>query len=105
VTRYFEDFRAGDVVQLGRKQVTADEIVAFAREYDPQPFHVDDSAAASSPFGGLIASGWHTAPMSMRLFVRRVRDRHRIQIDVDLDVLADQAAQHALHFRDDCVRR
>ena len=72
MTRYFEDFRPGDVAQLGRKRVTADEIVAFAREYDPQLFHVDEAAAASSPFGGLIASGWHTAAMFMRLFVEEL---------------------------------
>jgi acyl dehydratase len=72
VTRYFEDFHAGDVVRLGRRQVTRDEIVAFAREFDPQPFHVDERAAAESPFGGLIASGWHTAAMFMGLFVREL---------------------------------
>jgi acyl dehydratase len=72
VTRYFEDFRAGEVVRLGRRRVTADEIVAFAREYDPQPFHLDEEAAAASPFGGLIASGWHTAAIFMSLFVREI---------------------------------
>ena len=72
MTRYFEDFRAGDVAQLGRKRVTRAEIVAFAREYDPQPFHVDEQAAATSPFGGLVASGWHTAAMFMRLFVEEL---------------------------------
>ncbi|MFG1192955.1 MaoC/PaaZ C-terminal domain-containing protein [Xanthobacter flavus] len=55
---------------LGRFTFTAEEIVRFARAYDPQPFHVDAEAAASSPFGGLIASGWHTASMWMGLFVR-----------------------------------
>ncbi len=72
VTRYFEDFRAGEVVTLGRRRVTRDEIVAFAREFDPQPFHVDEEAAAKSPWGGLIASGWHTAAMFMGLFVREI---------------------------------
>ena len=67
--RYFEDFAAGDVVRLGTKRLSAEEIVAFAREYDPQPFHLDEDAAAQSPYGGLIASGWHTAALFMRLFV------------------------------------
>jgi acyl dehydratase len=67
--RYFEDFADGDEVELGSKTVTREEIVAFAREFDPQPFHVDDDAAALSPYGGLIASGWHTTAMFMRLYV------------------------------------
>jgi acyl dehydratase len=72
VTRYFEDFRAGDVVRLGRRRVTRDEIVEFAREFDPQPFHLDEEAGRRSPFGGLVASGWHTAAMFMGLFVREI---------------------------------
>jgi acyl dehydratase len=72
VTRYFEDFVPGDVFELGSHTVTRDEIVAFAREYDPQPFHLDDAAAADGPFGGLIASGWHTAALFMRLYVDAV---------------------------------
>src|SRR5687768_13918311 len=70
LTRYFEDFRPGDVVQLGRRRVTRDEIVAFAREFDPQPFHLDEEGGARAPFGGLVASGWHTAAIFMGLFVR-----------------------------------
>jgi acyl dehydratase len=70
--RYWEDFRAGDVVQLGTYEVTREEIVAFARRYDPQPFHLDEDAAAETPYGGLIASGWHTAAMFMRLFVEGI---------------------------------
>ena len=66
---YFEDFEPGQVVELGSRTVTEEEIVAFAREYDPQPFHVDPAAAAGSVFGGLIASGWHTGAMWMRLYV------------------------------------
>jgi acyl dehydratase len=67
--RYFEDFEPGHVFELGSRTVTADEIVAFGREFDPQPFHVDEEAAAASNFGGLIASGWHTGAMWMRLYV------------------------------------
>ena len=67
--RYFDDFEPGRVFELGSRTVTAEEIVAFGREFDPQPFHVDEEAAAASIFGGLIASGWHTGAMWMRLYV------------------------------------
>ena len=67
--RFFEDFSAGQVVELGSHTVTEDEIVAFARQWDPQSFHVDPEAARESVFGGLIASGWHTASLWMRLYV------------------------------------
>jgi acyl dehydratase len=65
----FEDFEPGQVYELGSTAVTEADIVAFAREFDPQPFHVDPEAAAESVFGGLIASGWHTGAMWMRLYV------------------------------------
>ncbi len=64
---YWEDFREGDVREFGGMVVEHDEIVRFATAYDPQPFHVDDEAARQSMFGGLIASGWHTAAMAMRM--------------------------------------
>jgi acyl dehydratase len=67
--RYFEDYAVGEVLQFGDELITGDDIVAFARRYDPQPFHVDAAAAASSSFGGLIASGWMTAGVVMRLLV------------------------------------
>ena len=67
--QYFEDFRPGQTVELGSRTVTEEEIVAFARQWDPQPFHVDPDAARDSDFGGLIASGWHTGAMWMRLYV------------------------------------
>jgi acyl dehydratase len=66
---YFEDFEPGQVYELGSHTVTEEEIVGFAREWDPQPFHLDPEAAAHSPFGGLIASGWHTGSLWMRLYV------------------------------------
>ena len=66
---YFEDFEPGQDIDLGTRTVTEDEIVAFARQYDPQPFHVDRNAAAESIYGGVIASGWHTCAMMMRLVV------------------------------------
>ena len=65
----FEDFEPGQVYELGSKVVTEDEIVAFAQQFDPQPFHLDPEAAKDSVFGGLIASGWHTGAMWMRLYV------------------------------------
>jgi acyl dehydratase len=67
--RYFEDFRPGAVVELGSRTLDEAAIVAFAREYDPQPFHTDPEAARSSVFGGLIASGWQTVGVYMRLLV------------------------------------
>jgi acyl dehydratase len=66
--RYFEDFVVGMVSEFGEIAVTAGEIVEFAQRYDPQVMHTDPVAAAQGPFGGLIASGWHTASMMMRLF-------------------------------------
>lgn len=72
---YFEDFEEGQVFGLGEKTLTKEEIVAFAREYDPQPFHVDEEAARGSAFGGLVASGWHTAAVFMRLYVDAVLHR------------------------------
>jgi acyl dehydratase len=70
--RHWEDFRVGDVVELGPITVSEEEIVEFASRYDPQPFHVDPAAAKESPFGGLIASGWHTTALFMGMFVRGV---------------------------------
>ena len=67
--RYFEDFQVGDVFELGTTSVTEEEIIAFARQFDPQPFHVDPARARASVFGGIIASGWHTASLFMRLLV------------------------------------
>jgi acyl dehydratase len=64
---YFEDFPVGDVRESPSRAVTRDEIVAFARQYDPQPFHLDDEAATRSIYGGLLASGWHTCALYMRL--------------------------------------
>ena len=67
--RYLEDFAVGQVFKTGRKRVDKDDIFIFAKEYDPQPFHLDEAAARQSPFVGLAASGWHTAAMTMRLLV------------------------------------
>jgi len=66
--RYWEDIKAGEVIELGSRTVTKEAILAFAREFDPQPFHADEAAAQRTIWGGLIASGWHTGSMLMRLF-------------------------------------
>jgi acyl dehydratase len=65
--RYFEDFAPGQVIELGRYTITKDEIVAFARQFDPQPFHLDEEAAKKTIYGGLLASGWHSAAITKRL--------------------------------------
>ena len=65
----FTDFAVGQVFRSSERAVTADEIKAFAHDYDPQPFHLDDAAAAAGPFKGLAASGWHTTAITMRLLV------------------------------------
>jgi acyl dehydratase len=64
---FFEDFLPGDVTVYGSHTVTKDEIVAFATEFDPQPFHLDDEAAKATMLGGLAASGWHACAILMRL--------------------------------------
>ncbi|GGN86882.1 MaoC family dehydratase [Haloarcula pellucida] len=66
---YFEDLTVGDTREFGAYEVTREEITSFAGRYDPQPFHTDEDAAEESMFGGLVASGWHTAAMTMRLLV------------------------------------
>lgn len=65
--RCFDDFVAGDVIDLGEIELSQDNIIAFAEAYDPQPFHTDPAAATTSIYGGLIASGWQTACLFMRL--------------------------------------
>jgi acyl dehydratase len=71
--KYFEDVRVGDTESLGTYTVTEEEILTFARRYDPQPFHIDAEAARESIFGGLIASGWHTCAIMMRLTAETAR--------------------------------
>lgn len=67
--RYFEDFPEGLTIDLGQVSLTEQEIIEFARRFDPQPMHVDPEAGARTIYGGLIASGWHTASCYMRLLV------------------------------------
>jgi len=66
---YFEALAVGDTDSFGDYEVTREELTTFAGQYDPQPIHTDPDAAAQSMFGGLVASGWHTAAMTMRLLV------------------------------------
>jgi acyl dehydratase len=74
--RYWEDYEVGKKFPLGSTSFTEQEIVDFARHYDPQAFHIDAEAARQSMFGGIIASGWHVAAKMMRLFVDNYVD-HR----------------------------
>ena len=69
---YFEDIAVGDKTVSDSKTVTKDEILEFARKYDPQSFHIDEEAAKDSIYGGIIASGWHTASILMRLLIDSV---------------------------------
>jgi acyl dehydratase len=64
---YWEDFPVGNVSEFGGITLTQEDIVRFAKEFDPQPFHVDEAAAKKSMFGGVIASGWHTCALAMRM--------------------------------------
>jgi len=70
-----DDLAVGEVYELGARSVSRDDIVAFAREWDPQPFHLDEEAARDTPYGGLIASGWHTVCIFMRLFADGLLNR------------------------------
>lgn len=67
--RFFEDYEIGETAEFGDYPITEQEIIDFASRYDPQPFHVDPQAASRTDFGGLIASGWMTGSIAMRLMV------------------------------------
>lgn len=69
VKYYWEDFKVGDTVPMGERTVAREEMIAFAKVYDPQSFHIDEEAARNSFFGGLVASGWHTCSIVMRMMV------------------------------------
>ena len=72
---YFEDLEIGASAAFGRYEVTREEVIEFAGKYDPQPFHLDDAAAAATHFGRLSASGWHTCAMAMRMLVDNISER------------------------------
>jgi len=67
--KYLEDFAVGQVYRSGRVRVDKEQIIAFAMQFDPQSYHLDEEAARTSVFGRLVASGWHTAALTMRLLV------------------------------------
>src|SRR5688500_10377289 len=71
---YFDDLQVGDETVFGHYDVTREEVIAFARKYDPQPFHLSDEEAAKTHFGRLAASGWHTCAMTMAVIARKVVD-------------------------------
>jgi acyl dehydratase len=85
--RWFEDFSPGAVYEFGDAEVSEREIIDFARRYDPQPMHVDPEAAARGPFNGLIASGWQTAGLMMRLFVNHFLPGHASLASPGIDEL------------------
>jgi acyl dehydratase len=87
LARYFDDLVVGQVFQCVEYQVTADEIIAFARQYDPQPMHTDPEFASRTEFGGLIASGFHTAAITMRLFVLSDASTEQGSLGVGIDRL------------------
>jgi acyl dehydratase len=70
--QYFEDLEIGHASTFGRYEVTREEVIEFAKRYDPQPFHLSDEAAAKTHFGRLAASGWHTCAMTMAMIARHV---------------------------------
>jgi len=72
--RYFEDLVVGAETEFGSYDVTREEVIEFARKYDPQPFHLSDEAAAKTHFGRIAASGWHTCAMTMAVIARKVVD-------------------------------
>ena len=84
---YFEDIEVGEVEEFGEYRVTEEEILEFAEQYDPQPFHTDPEAAEESPFGGLVASGWHTAAMTMRMLVDNMPEERASAGAVGVDEL------------------
>lgn len=71
--QYFEDIEVGAVSRFGSYRVTREEVLDFARKYDPQPFHLDDEAAAQTHFGRVAASGWHTCAMTMAMVVEEMQ--------------------------------
>ena len=70
--RYYEDFQVDELIDLGSVQVSQADIIGFAQQYDPQPMHLDPNAASFTIYGGLIASGWHTGALFMRLLVHNL---------------------------------
>lgn len=74
---YFDDLQVGQETEFGHYDVTREEVLEFARKYDPQPFHLSDEAAAKTHFGRLAASGWHTCAMTMAVIVRKLTEQQQ----------------------------
>jgi acyl dehydratase len=85
--RTFDDFEIGNVFELGEHAMTEEEILAFARVYDPQPFHIDKEAATKTMYGGLIASGWQTGAIYMGMMVRGILSESTSQGSAGIDEL------------------
>lgn len=77
---YYEDIEVGATERFGSKRVTREEVIAFASQFDPQPFHLDDAAAAATHFGRLSASGWHTGSMTMRMLADNMKAREQASL-------------------------
>ena len=75
--QFYEDLAIGQKQAFGRYEVTREEVIEFASKYDPQPFHLDDDAAAATHFGRLSASGWHTCAMTMAMLVENLKANHQ----------------------------
>ncbi|MDX1375249.1 MAG: MaoC family dehydratase [Burkholderiales bacterium] len=101
-TLYWEDFKVGETVEMGRHRFSAEEIIDFGRRFDPQPFHTDPEAARESFYGTLIASGWHTCAVAMRLmcesYVNRTRSMGSPGVD-NIRWLAPVKAGDTLTYR------
>jgi acyl dehydratase len=99
---YWEDFKVGETVEMGSHRFTAQEIIEFGRQFDPQPFHIDPEAARASFYGELIASGWHTCSIAMRLmcdsYINRTRSLGSPGVD-NIRWLAPVKAGDTLTFR------
>jgi len=99
---YWEDFKVGETVEMGSHRFSAQEIIEFGRQFDPQPFHVDPEAARESFYGELIASGWHTCSIAMRLmcdsYVNRTRSMGSPGVD-NIRWLAPVKAGDTLTYR------
>jgi acyl dehydratase len=87
VTRYLEDINVGDKIAFGHYEVTEREIIEFATKYDPQRIHVDPAFAATSDMGGLIASGWHTSAIFMKMMVDSIMDESSGMVSPGIDEL------------------
>ena len=106
---YFEDLNVGAETYFGSYEVTREEVLEFARKYDPQPFHLSDEAAAKTHFGRLAASGWHTCAMTMAVIARKVVDEKQAGLGSpgvdDLRWLKPVYPGDTLHVRGEIIEK